>query len=175
MQLGMKASYLSNVGLDSKIYLIRNEKVMLDYDLAQLYGVPTMRLNEQVKRNLRRFPSDFMFRLSDQEFECLLSQIAIANVGRGGRRKPPFAFTEQGVAMLSAVLHSDQAIDANVAIMRAFVRLREVLHSNAQLEKKMIELEQKYDGKFKHVFQAIHEMMSNHLVPRKRIIGLAKK
>jgi hypothetical protein len=161
--------------IESKIYLIRGEKVMLDYDLAELYQVPTTRLNEQVKRNLRRFPQDFMFRLSNQEFRVLISQFAISKEGRGGRRKFPFAFTEQGVAMLSAVLHSDRAIDVNVAIMRAFVKLRQVLSSNTELEKKMIELERKYDGQFEVVFQAIRELMSTHSVPLKRIIGLASK
>jgi hypothetical protein len=133
---------------------------MLDEDLAELYKVPTMRLNEQVKRNSRRFPEDFMFRLTEQEFRTLISQIAISKPGRGGRRKPPYAFTEQGVAMLSAVLHSERAIDVNVGIMRAFVRLRRVLNSNQEFEKKLIALESKYDEKFKVVFQAIHQGVS---------------
>jgi len=98
--------FLENI--DSKIYLIRGEKVMLDHDLAALYEVPTMRLNEQVRRNAKRFPPDFMFPLSDHEFGLLISQIAISKKGRGGRRTPPLAFTEQGVAMLSAVLKSDR-------------------------------------------------------------------
>ena len=146
---------------------------MLDWDLAELYQVPTMRLNEQVRRNLARFPPDFMFPLSEQEFRVLISQIAISKKGRGGRRKPPLAFTEQGVAMLSAVLHSDRAIDVNVAIMRAFVKLRQVLISNKQFEKKIAELESKYDGQFEDVFEAIRELASLHSVPPKRIIGLA--
>ena len=158
--------------VESRIYLIRGEKVMLDYDLADLYAVPTMRLNEQVKRNLRRFPPDFMFPLSDQEFRVLISQIAISKLGRGGRRKPPLAFTEQGVVMLSAVLHSERAIDVNIAIMRAFVKIRRILSSNKVLEKKIAELESKYDGQFEIVFGAIRELMSTHLVPAKRIIGL---
>jgi hypothetical protein len=111
--------FLENI--DSKIYLIRGEKVMLDYDLATLYGVPTMRLNEQVRRNAKRFPPDFMFPLSDHEFGLLISQIAISKKGRGGRRTPPLAFTEQGVAMLSAVLKSDRAIDVNIARANARV------------------------------------------------------
>lgn len=171
----MESSQKELSDLESKIYLIHGEKVMLDYDLAELYGVSTMRLNEQVKRNIKRFPEDFMFRLSDQEFACLLSQIAIAKKGRGGRRMPPLAFTEQGIAMLSAVLHSDKAIDVNIAIMRAFVRMRKVLISDTQLEKKINALELKYDGQFKMVFSAIREMMSAHTVPRKRIIGLGRK
>ena len=116
-----------------------------------------------------------MFRLSDEEFECLISQIAISKKGRGGRRKPPLAFTEQGVAMLSAVLHSDKAIDVNVAIMRAFVLLREVLSLDTKLEKKITYLEFKYDGQFKQVFAALRALMSEHAIPRKRIIGLGKK
>lgn len=145
---------------------------MLDYDLASLYEVPTMRLNEQVRRNAKRFPPDFMFPLSDHEFGLLISQIAISKKGRGGRRTPPLAFTEQGVAMLSAVLKSDRAIDVNIAIMRAFVRIRQVLSSNTQLEKKMAVLESKYDRKFKIVFTAIRKLMSEQVVPRKRVIGL---
>ncbi len=171
----METPEIEGTDLESKIYLIRGEKVMLDQDLAELYGVSTMRLNEQVKRNLRRFPSDFMFRLSNQEFTILISQIAISRHGHGGRRKTPLVFTEQGIAMLSAVLHSDKAIDVNIAIMRAFVRMRKVLISNAQFEKKIHALELKYDGQFKIVFNALREMMSAHAVPRKRIIGLGKK
>ena len=162
-------------GIESKIYLIRGEKVMLDFDLAELYAVPTMRLNEQVRRNAKRFPPDFMFSLSDQELTILRSQFAIASPTWGGRRTPPFAFTEQGVAMLSAVLKSDRAIDVNIGIMRAFVKLRQVLSSNPDLEKKIDALESKYDEKFKIVFNAIRELMSTHAVPRKRIVGLGKK
>ncbi len=164
--------FLENI--DSKIYLIRGEKVMLDFDLATLYEVPTMRLNEQVRRNAKRFPSDFMFPLSDHEFGLLISQIAISKKGRGGRRTPPLAFTEQGVAMLSAVLKSDRAIDVNIAIMRAFVRMREVLNSSVRFEKQIAVLEAKYDHKFKVVFTAIRKLMSVQAVPRKRVIGLNK-
>ena len=148
---------------------------MLDQDLADLYKVPTMRLNEQVKRNPKRFPPDFMFALSDQAFRILVSQIAIPSSGWGGRRTPPLAFTEQGVAMLSAVLHSDRAIDVNITIMRAFVRLRQVLSSNAALERKIVVLESKYDAKFKLVFDAIRKLMASSPIPPKRIIGLNRK
>ncbi|MBI2604842.1 MAG: ORF6N domain-containing protein [Deltaproteobacteria bacterium] len=161
--------------IESKIYLIRGERVILDCDLAEMYQVTTARLNEQVSRNLRRFPGDFMFRLSNQEFRNLISQFAISRSGWGGRRTPPLAFTEQGVSMLSAVLHSERAIDVNVAIMRTFVKLRQLLSSNRELEKKIVELEQKYDGKFKLVFEAIRELMSAHAIPRKRIIGLGSE
>jgi len=160
--------------IESIIYLIRGEKVMLDEDLAKLYGVQTMRLNEQVKRNLRRFPSDFMFRLSEDEHEILISQFAISRSHHGGRRKAPFVFTEQGVAMLSAVLHSDQAIEVNISIMRAFVRLRKILSSNKSLEKKLIELESKYDSHFKVVFDALRKLMSSETIPKKRIIGIGR-
>lgn len=135
---------------------------MLDEDLALLYGVSTMRLNEQVKRNLRRFPADFMFQLTDQEYATLISQIAISKTGRGGRRKAPFAFTEQGIAMLSAVLHSDRAIDVNIEIMRAFVRLRHLLSAYKDLEKKIHTLENKYDHNFKVVFDAIKKLSLTH-------------
>jgi len=161
--------------IDSRIYLIRGEKVMLDHDLAELYEVPTMRLNEQVRRNAKRFPADFMFPLSDHEIAILKSQFAISSGGWGGRRTPPMAFTEQGVAMLSAVLKSDRAVEVNITIMRAFVRMREVLNSSVRFEKQMAALEAKYDHKFKIVFTAIRKLMSDQAVPRKRVIGLGKK
>ena len=122
----------------SRIYLIRGVKVMLDDDLAELYGVLTGHLNRAVKRNSRRFPKDFMFQLTPQEHESLLCHFGIANKpGRGGRRSAPYAFTEQGVAMLSSVLRSERAADANVAIMRAFVKLREMLATNEELARKV--------------------------------------
>lgn len=163
--------------IESQIYLIRGLKVMLDHDLAELYGVPTHRLNEQVRRNIERFPADFMFPLTNQEFAILISQFAISKKveGRGGRRKPPLVFTEQGIAMLSSVLHSDRAIEVNIAIMRAFVKMRQALSLNRDLEKKLNEMEARYEGKFKVVFDAIKELMSAHSVPRKRIIGLNKE
>ena len=157
----METSSYELSDIESKIYMIRGQKVMLDEDLARLYQVPTMRLNEQVKRNAGRFPGDFMFRLTDQEFRILTSQIAISSLGHGGRRSPPMAFTEQGVAMLSAVLHSERAIDVNVAIMRAFVRLRQVLNSNPEFEIRLSELEAKYDSKFKIVFDALRKLVSS--------------
>ena len=114
-----------------RIYLIRGHKVMIDADLGHLYDVPTYRLNEAVKRNRRRFPADFMFPLNKQEAKSLTSQFAISKKGRGGRRTLPYAFTEQGVAMLSSVLKSERAIDVNIAIMRAFVKLRQMLPPHA--------------------------------------------
>lgn len=117
--------------------MIRGQKVMLDFDLAELYGVSTGRLNERVSRNKKRFPEDFMFRLTKEETESLRSQFATSNVGRGGRRYLPQAFTEQGVAMLSSVLNSEQAIEVNISIMRAFVRLRQMLETNEELNRKV--------------------------------------
>jgi len=161
--------------VESKIYLIRGHKVMLDHDLAELYEVPTKRINEQVKRNPKRFPVDFMFPLTDQEVTILKSQNATSRLSWGGRRKSTIAFTEQGIAMLSSVLTSDRAAEVNVAIMRTFVSLREVLKSDDDLKKRLLELETRCEGKFKIIFEAIHEIMSNREVPRKRIIGLSSE
>ncbi len=123
-----------------RIYVIRNQRVMLDSALAELYQVPTFRLNEAVKRNGRRFPEDFMFRLTKKEAECLTSQIAMSN-GRGGRRTQPYAFTELGVAMLSSVLNSERAVQMNIVIMRAFVKLRELLLTNKELAYRIEQIE----------------------------------
>src|SRR5437763_6684408 len=168
-------------------YLIRGEKVMLDYDLAVLYGVPTKSLNLAVKRNTERFPNDFMFRLAQAEAEGLRFQIGTSNEmaakqtsglrfqtetsksRRGGRRYLPYAFTEQGVAMLSSVLRSQRAVQVNIAIMRTFVRLREMLLSNADLTRKLGALEKKYDAQFKVVFDAIRELMTPTEPPRRQI------
>jgi hypothetical protein len=159
--------------IERSILLIRGHKVMLDSDLAGLYGVTTKRLNEQVKRNLSRFPEDFMFQLTESETDLLRSQIATSKKGRGGRRYQPYAFTEQGVAMLSSVLNSDRAIKVNIEIMRAFVRLRQILASNKDLSKRLDETEKKYDAQFKVVFEAIRQLMASPEPepepPRKRI------
>ena len=144
------------------IYLIRGERIMIDADLAALYGVTTAHLNRAVKRNLSRFPQDFMFQLSSEESENLILQIGRSNVGRGGRRKPISAFTEQGVAMLSSVLRSEQAIQVNVAVMRAFVQLRRVLASHSELAQKLNELEQRiesHDEAIRSLFEAIRQLM----------------
>jgi hypothetical protein len=143
--------------IEKKIYIIRGQKVMLDKDLAELYGVPTKRLNEQVRRNRKRFPSDFMFRLSNREFGNLKSQFATSSWG--GTRKLPYVFTEQGIAMLSSVLNSDRAIRVNITIMRIFVGLRDLLMSHTELRKRLNELEKKYDAQFKIVFDAIKQLM----------------
>lgn len=156
--------------IERRIYLIRGHKVMLDTDLAPLYGVPVSRLNEAVKRNIERFPPDFMFRLTAVEGKCLTSQSAIAN-RRGGRRTAPYAFTQEGIAMLSSVLHSARAVAVNIQIMRTFVRLRELLATHADLARKLAELESRYDRQFKVVFDAIRQLMSPPEPPKKPPIG----
>ena len=158
MQNQPSSSILPAERIEKSILLIRGHKVLLDRDLAELYGVPTKVLLQAVKRNKKRFPVDFMLQLSPEELKNLRSQFVTSSAW-GGRRYPPYAFTEQGVAMLSSVLHSDRAIDVNIAIMRAFVRLREILSSHKDLARKLEELEKKYDGQFKVVFEAIHQLM----------------
>ncbi|MRR58045.1 MAG: ORF6N domain-containing protein [Deltaproteobacteria bacterium] len=147
--------------IKGKIYLIRGQKVLLDSDLADLYGIETKNLNKAVKRNLSRFPQDFMFQLTSEESKGLRFQIGTSNeAGRGGRRYNPYVFTEQGIAMLSSVLNTDRAVQVNIAIMRAFVQLRELTTSNRAIAKRLDELEKKYDTQFKVVFDAIREMMA---------------
>lgn len=148
----------STVSVERSILTIRGQRVILDLDLAHMYLVETRVLIQSVRRNMKRFPPDFMFRLSYQEFVPLISQIVISNT-RGGRRSLPYAFTEQGIAMLSSVLHSDRAITVNIEIMRAFVRLRQILASDIELARKLAALEQKYDSQFKVVFDAIRALM----------------
>ena len=151
------------------ILLIRGQKVMLDADLAELYGVETKALNRAVRRNIGRFPEDFLIRLTDEEAERLRCQFGTSK--RGGRRYLPYAFTEQGVAMLSSVLHSERAVRVNIEIMRAFVQLRQLLASHADLARKLAALEKKYDAQFKVVFDAIRELTSPPEPPKKRRIG----
>jgi ORF6N domain len=133
---------------------------MVDADLAILDGVSTKRLNEQVRRNRSRFPDDFMFQLSEKEVRSLRSQFATSKQGRGGRRYAPLVFTEQGIAMLSTVLNSERAIQVNIEIMRAFVRLREMIATHKDLARKLEALEKRYDAQFKVVFDAIRELMA---------------
>jgi hypothetical protein len=186
------------------IFVIRGERVMLDYHLAKLYGVGTKRIIEAVKRNSERFPDDFAFQLTNQEVIALRSQFATSNVqhldmlgdlqtaetareneeiqqvtdkgfrsrigqGRGGRRRNPYVFTEEGVAMLSSVLNAPRAVSVNVEIMRVFVRMRRMIASNENLTKKLDTLEQKYDQQFKVVFDAIRELMKPAALPKRRI------
>jgi phage regulator Rha-like protein len=148
------------------IYMIRKQKVILDRDLAALYGVTTKRLNEQVQRNIDRFPSDFMFQLNDKEAKVLRSQIATSKKGRGGRRYNPYAFTEQGVAMLSSVLRSKRAVQVNIAIMRTFVKLRRILEDNALLRRKIESMERKYDEQFQQVFTVLKYMIAEETKPK---------
>jgi len=150
----------SNEQVESLILSLRGQRVILDFSLAPLYCVEVRALNQAVRRNLARFPKDFMFRLTAEEVESLRSQSVILKTGRGGHSKyPPLAFTEQGVAMLSGVLQSKRAIQVNIEIMRAFVRLRQWLSANAELARKLESLEKKYDDQFKVVFDAIRELM----------------
>jgi hypothetical protein len=134
------------VNVESAIYLIRGQRVMLDSDLAAIYGTSTMRLNEQFRRNRQRFPKDFAFRLTSAEFKRLISQIAISNKGRGGRRKLPWVFTEHGALMLASVLSSKVAIQASVRVVRAFVRLREMVAASAELAARLKDLERRFDS-----------------------------
>jgi predicted aldo/keto reductase-like oxidoreductase len=160
--------------IQQAILLIRGEKVMLDTDLAALYGVETKQFNRAVRRHLKRFPQDFMFQLTKAEFEGLRCQFGTSN-SHGGRRYPPYVFTEQGVAMLSSVLNSPRAIQANIEIMRAFVQLRKLLSSNEDLKRKLENLEKKYDKQFRIVFQAIKELMEPLRPSQKRQIGFASR
>lgn len=158
--------------IERSIYLLRGHRIMLSQHLAELYGVEVRALNQAVKRNKRRFPTDFMFQLNAAEFENLKSQIVTSNWG--GIRKAPYAFTEQGVAMLSSVLNSPRAIDVNIAIMRAFVRLREMVVSNKLLVAKLAQLEDKIEnqgGDIKTLFAAIHQLMEPPPSLPKRRIG----
>ena len=152
------------------ILLIRGQKVILDTHLAELYGVETKSLNRAVRRNLARFPGDFMFQLTPDEAERLRRQIGTLKTGRGQHRKyRPYAFTEQGVAMLSSVLHSQRAVRVNIEIMRAFVQLRQMLSSHADLARALEALEKKYDAQFKVVFDAIRALMAPPPAPKRRI------
>lgn len=149
--------------VEEKIFLIRGKRVMLDRDLAKLYRVPTKVLNQAVKRNSSRFPEDFMFQLNEKEMENWKSQFVTSNSERMGIRKRPSAFTEQGVAMLSSVLSSERAIQVNIAIMRTFVKIKEMLSTNKELTHKLEALERKYekhDGEIQAIFRAIRELMA---------------
>ena len=163
-------TFVSHEVIERKIYAIGGKKVMLDEVLAELYGVEVKRLTEAVKRNLKRFPPDFMFQLTKSEYQSLRSQIATSK--RGGRRYLPYVFTEQGVSMLSSILNSDRAIQVNVHIMRAFVRLREILSANKVLAHKLSELENKvgvHDKEIQAIFEAIRELMASPKKSKKEI------
>ena len=155
--------------IETKILLLRGQKVMLDRDLAALYGVPTKVLKQAVRRNIERFPDDFMFSLDGEEFAHWRSQFVTSNSDRMGLRHAPMAFTEQGVAMLSGVLNSPRAIQVNIAIMRAFARLRLMLATHADLARKLDDLEKKYDAQFRVVFDALRQLMNPPEPARKEI------
>lgn len=154
--------------IESVILFLRGDRVILDTDIAALYGIETKTLVRAVKRNLDRFPQDFMFQLTSEEVKSLRYQFGTSNT-RGGRRYLPYAFTEQGVAMLSGVLRSEQAVKVNVEIMRAFVRLRRILSEHADLARKLDDLEQRYDEQFRVVFDALRELMAPHDSEGRRI------
>ena len=167
-QIVISKTALEPKDISRRILTIRGRRVMLDADLAELYEVPTKRLNEAVRRNTARFPEDFMFRLRMDEARNLRSHFATSKT-HGGRRYLPHVFTEQGVAMLSSVLSSEQAIQVNIAIMRAFVRMRQMLASHEELARKVDALEKKYDAQFRVVFDAIRALMKPTNTPRRRI------
>ena len=162
-----KLQVVAAPAIEKRILVVRERQVMLDEDLADLYGVETKRLIQQVKRNLKRFPGDFMFQLTKAEAEALRSQIATSNEGRGGRRYTPYVFTEQGIAMLSGVLRSDQAITVNIEIMRAFVELRRVAGSFRELQKRLDEMDLdigarlgEHDDQLRQIFEALRQLIA---------------
>ncbi len=160
----------------SKIYVIRNRKVMLDKDLAEIYGVEKRVLTQAVRRNIKRFPEDFMFELSKEEIKNLKSQIVISSWG--GARKGFLAFTEQGVAMLASILNSDRAINVNIQIIRTFVKIRELLATNESLQRKIMELEKKYgshDEKIKNIFATINLLLLDEKIAKNKEIGFNPK
>jgi hypothetical protein len=168
--MASKVSLIPAERIEQKILTLRGERVMLSTDLAKLYGVEPRALIQAVKRNLDRFPADFMFQLTKEEVANLKSQIVISSWG-GARRATPYAFSENGVAMLSSVLNSNRAIHVNVEIMRTFTRLRKLLASHAELARKLDALEKKYDAQFRIVFDAIRELMTPPTQPKKGRIG----
>ena len=158
--------------IERKIFLIRGKKVMLDSNLAELYRVQTKALIQAVKRNIERFPPDFMFILSNKEHKLLRSQIVTSNIGRGGRRYLPYAFTEQGVAMLSSILSSKRAIRVNIQIMRTFTRLREIITSNRKIRQKLTQLEKrinKNDNEISSIFEAIRQLTAIPEKPKRKV------
>ena len=173
-----KASIVPLEHVVSRIFLVRGQKVMLDADLADLYGVTTKRLNEQIKRNIDRFPSDFMFQLNAREHDSLRSQFATSKetLGRGGRRYLPYVFTEHGAIMAASVLDSERAVQVSIYVVRAFVQLREMLSSNKALARKLNELERKlttHDRAITELIEAIRHLMTPPEPKKKRPIGFA--
>jgi hypothetical protein len=154
-----KHSLIPGDQIEKSILTVRGQRVILDTDLAAIYGVTTARLNQQVRRNLDRFPADFAYQLTPQEFALLMLQNATSRAGHGGRRKPPYVFTEYGALMAANVLNSPIAINASILVVRAFARMREMLGAHADLARKIDDMEKKYDGQFKVVFDAIRHLM----------------
>jgi hypothetical protein len=170
--MGVKKSDLSVTNVESSILEIRGHKVMLDSSLAKLYGVQTRRLNERVKRNRGRFPADFMFQLSREEFDVLMSQIATSKTARGGRRKRPFVFTEHGAIMLASILNTEVAIEASIYVVRAFVRMRELIGTQKVVAEKLTELERRvggHDEDLKGIVAAIRQLMTPPFTKKKQI------
>ncbi len=159
---------ITPVQIGNLIYHIRGKAVILDSDLAKMYQVETKVLNQAVRRNIGRFPSDFMFKLTKSEYKNLMSQFVTSNNGHGGRRYMPYAFTEQGVAMLSGVLNSDIAINVNINIMRAFVQIRRLGMTVVDLKRKIDTMEKKYDSQFRVVFKAIQQLLDPPPVKKKK-------
>lgn len=158
--------------IDNKILNLRDKKVILDSDLAEIYGITTGRLNEQIKRNVERFPDDFRFQLTASEYKLLISQFAISKKGRGGRRKLPYVFTEHGVIMAANVLNTKRAVQMSVFVVRAFIRLRETIASHKDLARKLEELERKiehHDEEIESIFEAIRELMETPEPPKKQL------
>jgi hypothetical protein len=160
---------ISSQQIERSILLIRGQRVMLDNDLARLYDVTTKRLNEQVKRNLDRFPEDFMFQLNEEEGELLRSHFATSKEGRGGRRYLPYVFTEHGTVMLASILNSPVAVKASIQVVRAFIQLRQIVSTHEELLRKVNILERKYDSQFQAVFDAIKSLMIQPDLPRRKI------
>jgi hypothetical protein len=157
-----KAQTALSLPVESRIFVLRQHKVILDSDLAELYGVPVKRLNEQIKRNRERFPADFMFQVTATEYEGLRSQNAASKAGRGGRRYLPYAFTEHGAIMAATVLNSERAVEMSIFVVRAFVRLREMVSNNQHIVAKLDELEnrlEKHDAEIQDLIDAIKELM----------------
>ncbi len=168
-----KMSIVPSERIEKRIFWLRGEKVMLDSDLAELYEVLTGNLNKAVKRNIERFPADFMFQLSKEEFDGLMFQSGISK-GRGGKRKLPYAFTEPGVAMLSSVLRSNRAVSVNIQIIRTFIALRTMLMTHEALRRRIELMERKYDKQFKAVFDVLRQLLKEEEEP-KRKIGFTEK
>ena len=155
--------------IECRIYRIRGQKVILDRDLAQLYGIETFRFNEAVKRNRKRFPDDFMFQLTASEYADLTSQIAMSKIGRGGRRTRPYAFTEHGAVMAANILHSDRAVQMSVFVVRAFIKLRSTLFASRELRQELDELKRLTNDRFQAVFETLDHLLAIEEKPKHKI------